>query len=151
MGFFSFLNNMDISNNDMQLIKALVEWWWDNTNVFHFQFRQMKLTPTHITMITRFYCTGELVEFSHDLTSSKDSIKASLGLLTPLENYRGMYIWYLIDHFFRQLRHLHMFTADQKTQAATLIILASTILINKRDSIKFGIFMINKCLILFDA
>lgn len=92
MDFHSLLDNANICNNVMPLIRALVEWWWDITNIFHFRFREMTLTSTDFTMITIFCYPREVVEFSPELATKEDSIKTLLELSFLLEKCkRGVY------------------------------------------------------------
>lgn len=54
---------MDTGNNNMHMIRDLVKWWWNTTNTFNLLFREMILTLTDFTMITKFQCSGPMVEF----------------------------------------------------------------------------------------
>lgn len=50
----------------------------------------MTLTPIDFTVIVGFCFIIELVEFSSELVTDKDSVKVLLGLSPLLEKYRGV-------------------------------------------------------------
>lgn len=90
-------------------------------------------------MIIGFHYTGEPMEFLFDLAINKDFIKTLLGVSPPLENCEKVYISYLMDHFFGQLRQFHVFILEQRAWTTILIILASTLSTNGRELIKLDV------------
>lgn len=99
----------------------------------------MTITPINFTMITRFRCAGETIEFSSYLAKDFFSAWSLLGFPPILEKYGGVPISYFIKHSFRASKDNYILIPEQRTWDVILVILASTITANGRDSIKLDV------------
>lgn len=139
IGFLSFLDNMNTSNNDMRLIWTLVKRWWDTTNTFYFLFEEMTLTPIDFTMIMGFHYTSATMEFSPKLAKDGLGVMSLLGFPLVLEKRGEVPISYLMKHSFGSLRSDYVLIFELKAWVTLLVILTNTILENGRKSIKLDI------------
>lgn len=98
------------------------------------------MTSMEFTMIIKFWCIRETIEFSSKLVKDFLNNKSLLGLPLVLEKCGGVPIFYLLGHSFGVSRNTNILIPEQKAQVAILVIMASTIKANGRDLFKLSVF-----------
>ena len=66
-GFGHFVTLLERPSNDLVILHALAERWWDSTNTFHIRFGEMTMTPPDFAMITGISFDGDCITPAKDI------------------------------------------------------------------------------------
>lgn len=79
-GFMQFISLLSKTKVDHYLLTALTKRWGDTTNLFHFGFGEMTITPLDFAAITGLREGGDPIPFDSGLSMDCEAVKHLLGL-----------------------------------------------------------------------